>query len=377
MNLNIESFSKDIQYKNILNTKMIDINHEKSTCVDKKDALNSNRHKRPLSPGSSRSSTSSSTNTNKTFEPKRTANLENLIGNLKVRKMNQSSTSSKNSSNSSKNGKMSSLYVDVASTSLSDCSRTPPLSSSAAASPSISPSSISPDSPVQSQISSLSSSSSSLARSIATSSSNNENKSNYSIVTKFRLMMDNNDDKNIEKIDTNNLQKKNEKITKENFENVEDELEDSDTYNDDENQMKLVINEIENENIYGNKKSNTVNINNKKSEHKLNSKKHANNKNVNTNVKNSSNSKNQDDPSKAIKFYDDYIDFRGDILRRPPNSKNCRILWEYLFLLLQDNNYSSVIKWEDDVNMVFRIVQAEKLAALWGKIKFKFKSLYF
>ena len=62
-------------------------------------------------------------------------------------------------------------------------------------------------------------------------------------------------------------------------------------------------------------------------------------------------------------------------MRRPPNSKNCRILWEYLFLLLQDNNYSSVIKWEDDVNMVFRIVQAEKLAALWGKIKIKFKFL--
>jgi hypothetical protein len=80
-----------------------------------------------------------------------------------------------------------------------------------------------------------------------------------------------------------------------------------------------------------------------------------------------SGAKNADDGGRAVKFYDDFIDFRGDILRRPPNSKNCRILWEYLFLLLQDTNYSSVIKWEDDVNMVFRIVQAEKLAALWGK----------
>ena len=78
-------------------------------------------------------------------------------------------------------------------------------------------------------------------------------------------------------------------------------------------------------------------------------------------------SKVHEDPSRAVKFYDDFIDFRGDILRRPPNSKNCRILWEYLFLLLQDVNYSSVIKWEDETNMVFRIVQAEKLAALWGK----------
>ncbi|RNA00062.1 Transcription factor ETV6, partial [Brachionus plicatilis] len=73
-----------------------------------------------------------------------------------------------------------------------------------------------------------------------------------------------------------------------------------------------------------------------------------------------------EDPSRAIKFYDDHIDFRGDILRRPPNSKNCRILWEYLFLLLSNPSYSSVIKWEDDTKMIFRIVQAEKLAALWG-----------
>lgn len=70
--------------------------------------------------------------------------------------------------------------------------------------------------------------------------------------------------------------------------------------------------------------------------------------------------------NRAVRFYDDYIDFRGDMLHRPPNSKACRILWEYLYLLLQDTNYSSVIKWEDESQMVFRIVQAEKLAALWG-----------
>lgn len=75
---------------------------------------------------------------------------------------------------------------------------------------------------------------------------------------------------------------------------------------------------------------------------------------------------NQDDPSRQIKFYDDYIDFRGDILRRPPGAKNCRILWEYLFTLLQDTSYSSIIRWEDRTQMVFRIIQAEKLAALWG-----------
>ncbi|CAF0885013.1 unnamed protein product [Brachionus calyciflorus] len=79
-----------------------------------------------------------------------------------------------------------------------------------------------------------------------------------------------------------------------------------------------------------------------------------------------SDSKQNEDPSRQIKFYDDYVDFRGDILRRPPNSKSCRILWEFLFLLLQDPAYNAVIKWEDDSKMIFRIVQAEKLAALWG-----------
>ena len=63
-------------------------------------------------------------------------------------------------------------------------------------------------------------------------------------------------------------------------------------------------------------------------------------------------SKNQEDPSRQIKFYDDFIDFRGDILRRPADSKNCRILWEYLYLLLQNASYASVIRWEDETQMV-------------------------
>ena len=75
---------------------------------------------------------------------------------------------------------------------------------------------------------------------------------------------------------------------------------------------------------------------------------------------------NIEDPTRQIKFYDDYIDFRGDILKRPAGAKNCRILWEYLYILLQDNHYNAIIRWEDSVQMVFRIVQAEKLAALWG-----------
>lgn len=46
---------------------------------------------------------------------------------------------------------------------------------------------------------------------------------------------------------------------------------------------------------------------------------------------------------------------------------DCRILWEFLFLLLADPNYESIIQWENKERMVFRIIQADKLAALWGK----------
>lgn len=80
--------------------------------------------------------------------------------------------------------------------------------------------------------------------------------------------------------------------------------------------------------------------------------------------------------TQSIRFYDDFIDFKGDILHRPSNAKNCRILWEYLFILLQDNSYRSVIRWEDDAHMVFRIVQAEKLAALWGLQKNRVSMTY-
>ncbi|KAI3382530.1 hypothetical protein SNEBB_010966 [Seison nebaliae] len=83
-----------------------------------------------------------------------------------------------------------------------------------------------------------------------------------------------------------------------------------------------------------------------------------------------------EDKTRQIKFYTDYIDFRGDILRRPPQAKTCRILWEYLFILLEDDNYENVIRWEDHVRLVFRIVQAEKLAALWGLQKNRLSMTY-
>lgn len=209
-----------------------------------------------------------------------------------------------------KQHKMHSLYVEVSG---SDCSRsTPPLSSS---SPSVSPSSISPDSPMQSNVSSsLSSISSS---SLATASNSSKSRS---LLPKFRWMMESSP---------------HEQALKE-----------------DEECKKFQAEFYEQQNCA------------EKIKKPKNSKKSDTAKNIEGGS--FKGTKANDDPSRAIKFYDDYIDFRGDILRRPPNSKNCRILWEYLFLLLQDPSYSTVIKWEDDTKMIFRIVQAEKLAALWG-----------
>lgn len=48
---------------------------------------------------------------------------------------------------------------------------------------------------------------------------------------------------------------------------------------------------------------------------------------------------------------------------------DCRILWEFLYILLEDDQYQSVIHWENREKMIFRIVQADKLAALWGNQK--------
>jgi hypothetical protein len=45
---------------------------------------------------------------------------------------------------------------------------------------------------------------------------------------------------------------------------------------------------------------------------------------------------------------------------------DCRILWEFLYILLEDSKYESIIHWENREKMIFRIGQADKLAALWG-----------
>ncbi|CAM4860204.1 unnamed protein product [Rotaria socialis] len=82
------------------------------------------------------------------------------------------------------------------------------------------------------------------------------------------------------------------------------------------------------------------------------------------------------DNTRQIRYYHDRIDFRGDILMKPPAAKNCRILWEFLYILLEDSHYESIIHWENREKMIFRIIQADKLAALWGLQKNRLSMTY-
>lgn len=324
---------------------------------------------------------------NTIFEKKRTANLENLIGNIKVRKLNQNSNSKGDFYQNEK--QLTTLYVDVVSNSRltsNDFSPHSPLLST----PSVSPSSesVNPDSPTHTSPTSTSSSSS-LTRS--------NNKSRYSMINpKFRWMMESSGNTNGE-----NIAQATEIVSK-HFQDEKNNEEILESFkNLDSEKIKKLFN-----NVLPWCTSNKILIDNKDSEYqqsspeqseakknvaRFNGKKCNNNvrqmndtKNIGSNLNKSTaingsienianlkysicpTSKNQEDPTRQIKFYDDFIDFRGDILHRPPDSKNCRILWEYLYLLLQNTSYSSVIRWEDETQMVFRIVQAEKLAALWG-----------
>ncbi|XP_030625313.1 transcription factor ETV7 isoform X3 [Chanos chanos] len=67
---------------------------------------------------------------------------------------------------------------------------------------------------------------------------------------------------------------------------------------------------------------------------------------------------------------------RAERSRSPPrqaeaNGKiaDCRLLWDYVYHLLSDTRYESYIRWEDPESMVFRIVDPNGLARLWGNHK--------
>ncbi|NXT09283.1 ETV7 factor, partial [Prunella fulvescens] len=48
---------------------------------------------------------------------------------------------------------------------------------------------------------------------------------------------------------------------------------------------------------------------------------------------------------------------------------DCRLLWEYVYQLLADRRYEPFIRWEDREAKVFRVVNPNGLAQLWGNHK--------
>ncbi|KAM7135573.1 transcription factor ETV7 isoform 2-T2 [Molossus nigricans] len=48
---------------------------------------------------------------------------------------------------------------------------------------------------------------------------------------------------------------------------------------------------------------------------------------------------------------------------------DCRLLWDYVYQLLSDTRYESYIRWEDKNAKIFRVVDPNGLARLWGNHK--------
>lgn len=48
---------------------------------------------------------------------------------------------------------------------------------------------------------------------------------------------------------------------------------------------------------------------------------------------------------------------------------DCRLLWDYVYQLLSDTRYENFIRWEDKESMIFRIMDPNGLARLWGNHK--------
>ncbi|XP_057678705.1 transcription factor ETV7 isoform X2 [Corythoichthys intestinalis] len=51
------------------------------------------------------------------------------------------------------------------------------------------------------------------------------------------------------------------------------------------------------------------------------------------------------------------------------NTQECRLLWDYVYKMLCDDQYQEYIRWEDRSSLVFRIVDPDGLAHLWGHHK--------
>ncbi|KAM6114473.1 transcription factor ETV7 [Phoenicopterus ruber ruber] len=55
---------------------------------------------------------------------------------------------------------------------------------------------------------------------------------------------------------------------------------------------------------------------------------------------------------------------------------DCRLLWDYVYQLLSDSRYEPYIKWEDKEAKVFRVVNPNGLAQLWGNHKNRMNMTY-
>ncbi|NXS86215.1 ETV7 factor, partial [Erpornis zantholeuca] len=55
---------------------------------------------------------------------------------------------------------------------------------------------------------------------------------------------------------------------------------------------------------------------------------------------------------------------------------DCRLLWEYVYQLLSDRRYEPYIRWEDEDAKVFRVVNPNGLAQLWGNHKNRMNMTY-
>ncbi|XP_038018334.1 transcription factor ETV7 isoform X2 [Motacilla alba alba] len=65
-------------------------------------------------------------------------------------------------------------------------------------------------------------------------------------------------------------------------------------------------------------------------------------------------------------------------LSAPADGKiaDCRLLWEYVYQLLADRRYEPYIRWEDREAKVFRVVNPNGLAQLWGNHKNRMNMTY-
>ncbi|NXL37805.1 ETV7 factor, partial [Glaucidium brasilianum] len=55
---------------------------------------------------------------------------------------------------------------------------------------------------------------------------------------------------------------------------------------------------------------------------------------------------------------------------------DCRLLWDYVYQLLSDSRYEPYIRWEDKEAKVFRVVNPNGLAQLWGNHKNRMNMTY-